>query len=117
MSPAERAKACKAFRWLPGMLSGIDDRVVEVSPEGWPRFAGDEDYTEPHKARPPDLTDPATLGCLLALVRQIRGLPFAFVSMVRPDLWVVWRDASHDAQAGYGPTEAGALVAALEAAP
>jgi hypothetical protein len=62
----------------------------------------------------PDLTDPATLGCLLALVREAWGDPSMHCA---PDLesgwWTLW-GIKHDERA---PTEAAALVAALEAAP
>ncbi len=65
----------------------------------------------------PDLTDPATLGCLLALVREAHGDPLAVcvarsageweVRLVPPSRWHL---------VASGDTEAAALVAALEAA-
>jgi hypothetical protein len=61
----------------------------------------------------PDLTDPATVGCLLALVREAWGdqMMFAFPDAF-PDRWTVV-----DVDIGHHETEAAALVAALEAAP
>jgi hypothetical protein len=65
----------------------------------------------------PDLTDPATLGCLLALVREAWGDPLAVVSPVWEKGWMIgWRVCF--ARSGFfAGTEAEALVAALEAAP
>jgi hypothetical protein len=114
---ARRLVACRGWRWMPGMSArrwsghGEVSAVARVSAparetpwlsEGWL----------------PDLSDPATLGCLLALVREAWGPAYG---TGRPHLrptatgWFV-------ASCGYpvapeGLTEAEALVAALEAAP
>ena len=119
---ARRAVACKGWRWRPGMrylvprtspLESIAGRVPDLT-RGW--------------TRPPgmlsDLTDPATLGCLLALVREAWG---------DPRLVAIYCEAAHPGQSeGWAvqcadnrlpvagedyPSEAEALVAALEAAP
>ena len=70
--------------------------------------------------RIPDLTDPATLGCLLALVREAWGMPTGITVAYSDDTgrWVVsWSGGTHGGVCGEGATEAAALVAALEAAP
>jgi hypothetical protein len=62
----------------------------------------------------PDLTDPATLGCLLALVREAWSDSQMYVA--GRGLWDVF--TSHDVEIVQDRyTEAEALVAALEAAP
>jgi len=70
----------------------------------------------------PDLTDPATLGCLLALVREAWGWDSAFTCHDESG-WCVNSGADCDVdlqdEAGDAEryvTEAAALVAALEAA-
>ena len=66
----------------------------------------------------PDLDDAATVGCLLALVREAYNRPdlhtCPMFSLRTGDL-VRWRVALDEHMAHYGPTEAAALVAALEA--
>jgi hypothetical protein len=67
----------------------------------------------------PDLTDPATLGCLLALVREVWREPTLSVAWAGGGWYVVQRiRRSVDALRWIDTaTEAEALVAALEAAP
>ena len=77
----------------------------------------------------PDLTDPATLGCLLGQVRKAWGDPHLHASYVRPGsnpnpaspyhpAWMAWYSVPFaQRRVGRGDTEADALIAALEAAP
>lgn len=77
----------------------------------------------------PDLSDPATLGCLLALVRELWGDPCVYVYAGPEDTGIgdhercakragYWHVRAPLAlHIGHGETEAEALVAALEAAP
>jgi len=170
---SRRAIACKGWRWMPGMLRVwpfVDRTPIQQSV--WSCFASDEDrargYIEsmpiervddhPLSIEPmerwndaadqwvmniPDLTDPATLGCLLALVREAHGSPkimfegqtYASVLYVvcgsgnyyirrdcgdgEEDLYVdgVWSaNVRHGVDEVSCATEAEALVAALEAA-
>jgi len=98
---AKRALACKGWRWLPGMVAGCGGRRVRSKRTGAP----------PYRGALPDLTDPATRGCLLALVREAWERPGAVCSCLPSDA-TGWLCCGQ-----YGATEAEALVAALEAAP
>jgi len=99
----------------------------EDGPEDWDywRPAGESTRSLADGSWLPDLDDPATLGCLLALVRE---------AWREPTIHAEWFDvrwsvcASGDVmletgghrlagERAYGWTEAEALVAALEAAP
>ncbi len=127
---SRRAVACKGWRWMPGMRTVRDDghgfhigctvAASKVKPEWLP-----------------DLQDPATLGCLLALVREAWRCPTAHVRQSRvrrvSDGLLAWEgvDLWLDAEAckklgtsregsvgcwGYA-SEAEALVFLLETAP
>lgn len=115
-----RAVACKHWRWMPGMLHGIEamDETRYVS-----RFSEFSIYAD-DDGRIPILSDPATLGCLLHLVREAWGdadLSADRVSRAHdrlPDVWQVYvfhESGVKDVLSGRSETEA--LVAALEAAP
>ena len=124
---SRRAVACRGWRWMPGMQTDSKfARVVTVDIDSGVACAAEEGASEDDcyavwlDGVPvlPDLTDPATLGCLLALVREaweepLLGVAFDFDGgdwLVRP--WnrsLLWQ--------GAGATEAEALVAALESAP
>lgn len=105
---AQRAVACKGWRWMPGMQlnNGYRLRNGGFTPLG-------DEY-----GWSPDLTDPCTLGGLLALVREAWDDPHLHVGR-RIAGWGVWTSQSTPIPqcVGKGDTEAEALVAALEAAP
>ena len=119
---SRRAVACKGWRWMPGMLDPSGRRAMWVYPEDgiitWSHIP--ENCIDRDADALPDLTDPATLGCLLALVRAAWGMPTGIAVTYSSDegLWgVSWSGATHGGWCGRGKTEAEALVAALEAAP
>ena len=121
-----RAIACKRWRWMPGMLSNKDLRVTRCDDDGYVvgYYENMSYIAECVPGSLPDLTDPATLGCLLALVREAWG-PEATVSVNISSFWAVGgariqkgKSAGHTINLGiWKLTEVEALVAALEVAP
>ena len=132
-----RAVACKGWRWMPGMKAidrtlrdGEPLRVSRLSPtrvHTVSELGGLPEMLYRHRCDIlPDLRDPATVGCLQALVREAWGRK-VWVRWWRTTdatgvvMWceVVDPEGFHVAE-GERPrhrSEAEALVAALEAAP
>ena len=121
---ARRAVACKRWRWVPGMRTSEGLRVIRGStesrcmaydenPENW-QVA--DNYFQDGKL--PDLSDPATMGCLLALIREAWG---DGVYLLPDSGWYVKgarvKNGSTISLGICADTEAAALVAALDAAP
>jgi len=106
---ARRAVACKGWVWMPGMADHWGQRLREGH------------WVDPAAALP-DLTDPATLGCLLALVREAWADECACVLPIDYGpagvMWVARLTAGgRSLTERHWPTEVESLVAALEAAP
>jgi hypothetical protein len=121
---AKRAVACKGWRWMPGMRT-VDAMRVIHDPDRWPdrpcaiREGGWVDTSPPRPLGDdlPDLTDPATLGCLLALVREAWGQDDLGAFRVGGQWCAEVTPQKKQHHAFYGDTEAEALVYALESAP
>ena len=121
---ARRAVACRGWRWMLGAATDSKfARIVATDAEGAPCAAEegaseDDCYAVWLDGVPvlPDLTDPATLGCLLALVREAWGDPAIYASTENDGTWGVF-NAGDAIVTHQHDSEAEALVAALEAAP
>ena len=130
---SKRAVACRGWKWMPGMLAALDGiggdyraRVCRVDNGFFWSDATPLPYSLTSYV--PDLTDPATVGCLLALVREAYRDPSKLWDghvEVRRDHRTIFyvMGFHHDASGALvedtlttGDTEAEALVAALEAA-
>jgi hypothetical protein len=118
---AARYRAACAARglpvWWPGMLSTHQARFMGGNL--WQQRVGGifADPNDPKGGEEPDFADPATLGCLLAAVREAWACPVAFVQCV-PGVGG-WTAVSLDHRLRFsfrGDTEVEALIAALEAA-
>ena len=146
---ARRAVASKHWRWAPGMLSrcatptrravyrwlvGLDTRhygLVCIVQDKHGRECRNVATLQPGPDDLPDLTDQATLGCLLALVREAcephrapGDWPMVCTYQSQAKKWGVGAWLNESGKATFAalvlPTyasEAAALVAALEAAP
>ena len=128
---AKRAVACKHWRWMPGIWTvdevggrGVVLEVVQQVDQDYVKFQNPAHTRQgqvPAAWCVPDLTDPATLGCLLALVRKAWGDPFGCMeAFPQPPDETMWVFGVHHGQRLLhysGETEAEALVVALEAAP
>lgn len=121
-----RAVACRGWRWMDGMLDGnaYGERYIEDRDGFLIRDSDGWGYRRLLDGSLPDFSDPATLGCLLALVRDaLRDDTIYARYFPDDDVWCVGSGklvASLlvvNGKNAEGKSEAEALIAALEAAP
>ena len=112
---AKRAVACKGWRWMPGMLA-VEQAVPGMALSTRPVRV--DEYWHEVGVWLPDLTDPATLGCLLALVREAWDQKSITSQVVSNKKWlVIYKGFGTPNRFFYGTTEVEVLVTALEVAP
>ena len=118
---AHRAVACSKWRWMRGMSLIVEDAISSSNREliTWadPGGMGYYQHRNTTCGDLPDLTDPATLGCLLVLVREAWN-DYTITTQFHPSAgtpdrkrWRVWQSGNPIA---YGTSESEALVSALE---
>lgn len=111
---ARRAVACRGWRFMGGMrvLDPIGPHPQRISDDDEGEASWRDDYWLP------DLTDPATLGCLLALVREAWDQGSITPQVVSNKKWLlIYKGFGTPSRFFYGTTEVKVLVVALEAAP
>jgi hypothetical protein len=113
---AKRAVACKGWRWMPGMMRL---RMTQPQMRDYLRREGRvpeqfDNWAYDDWPVIPDLTDPATVGCLLALVREAWN--FLVVISLGNGWWSVQTDYK-DWDQDNTDSFLDALVAALTGAP
>jgi len=114
--------ALDGWRWMPGMVDVDGVRVVDVDPGGWLWVVddcGQVDTVWPGDLTEPDVTDPATIGCLWALAREITGKPHLEVRWMPLDgcykaVWPVGDTGLYGWTSGYDATPSAALLRACQ---
>ena len=119
----QRAVDCKHWRYRIGMVLTDGTVVVRVAANGQPIVSGGISRGGCALSETlPDLSDPATVGAVLGLVRDAWGDPYLHCQYVlaelgQPDCWLALTDCGIGSRDFAARTEAEALIAALEAAP
>lgn len=118
---ARRAVACEGWKWMRGMraFAGSTCEPIRIVTADFAPWEGDR-IPLSLDDKWPDFTDPATLGCLLALVREALESDVYTCRLIAPALnrdgWALMSAHNAILHEGIFPTEAEALVVALEAA-
>jgi hypothetical protein len=127
---ARQLVECKHWRWMDGMFTACGLRVCEavkatatqcacvIGHRSAPTRDSDGWYDGDDAGMIPDLNDPATIGCLLALAREAWGDRALCVFGESCQDWTIWKSGVWTTRLFYSAqTEAEALAAALLGAP
>lgn len=113
-------KAARKIRsvWLPGMADVEEQRVLcSEHADGlvFVDVGNRRGWFPPSALEAPDLTDPATVGCLLALLREAHEDSGVWVGPSHPEAWVVFvrGESGWEESGAFGETDGEALAAAL----
>jgi hypothetical protein len=121
---AKRATDCKHFKWMPGMLTLSGFRIISPVTESsdWRITDRIANGPEPKKELP-NLDDPATIGCMIELVREVWKDEMAYLGGRMQDRNRLWNwhvcirfdqmPFPHQLYYG-GMTQAEAIIEALE---
>jgi hypothetical protein len=117
-----RAVACKGWRWIPGMLARDAGWVLHRIQDDGSALDLSDDILErgwgySTETLRPIFDDPATLGGLLALVREAMSAETLYTRPTRTGWTIMMGSGKNLGKVSDGTTEAEALVAALEDAP
>jgi hypothetical protein len=127
---ARRAVAFRGWRWMRGMavrpvledgsvedVTGVVVQFMGALPVvWWPDLNSRLIHTSQDHLLP-DLTDPATMGCLLALVREAWDQKHITPQMTSKKWLLIYQGFGTPNRFFYGTSEVDVMVAALEAAP
>lgn len=120
---ARQLVAHPGWRWLPGMLTADDYRVIGVDSDGWLLVCGSSEgdvvrWWDASLDWLPELTDPLTALGLLVIAREVWGDPRLHAEpWGDSDGWGAWAPKHSVALRGDGDTEVEALARAILAAP
>jgi len=122
---------CGRWKWLPGMLDTNGGRMVDpgklltvrkrvggILGETWQLHCNPADYISGESEALPDITDPATLGCIRHIVVDVLGIVDWDLTQAGSAGWYFgFVTLGGDDFDFWGNTEAEPLLRALQAAP
>lgn len=112
-----RCTKSAGWRWTSGMRTLTGARVLDIEEDTgivWAASHKDKLFELDTTTELPDLSDPATIGCMITLVRESTKIPGASLIMHNGS-WIVTSGDPRLSGSGY-ETEAEAILKALDQA-